>query len=429
MQGPAQLMNPIELFTELGALVEHRWRALNYDEHSFADIAANTLSDLAVVDQLDAWDVVRWLHTTSALPEQMDLKADFGNPPITVFVGPRFFIDVYFWLDGTTSIHQHSFSGAFQLLLGSSVHARYRFAKDREINPQFLIGRIALAEVALLKKGDIRKIIAGPDLIHSLFHLDRPSATITIRTYKAPSSPVQYSYIKPFFARNPFFVDPLLKKKVQTVELLLQMKHPQADELIGQLIDCSDFQTAYAVLDSAFDFLCHRELEELLGVSRSRERFQALLARAAARHGEVADLLIPTFEEQWRQKDIIRRRGEVKDEDHRFFLALLLNVPDRANILKLITERFPTPDPVDLIADWIKELAATQIFGSREPNVLGIGEFDDNHLFVLKGLLRDLSADQIQSEAAAGNIDAPIPQLVSHITSLPLFKPLFSQNN
>lgn len=429
MQSQTQLLKPIDRFTELGALVEGRWRDQNYAESSFPDIAANALSELAVVDQLDAWDVVRWLHTTRALPEQMDLKADFGNPPITVFVGPRFFIDVYFWLDGTTSIHQHSFSGAFQLLLGSSVHARYSFAKDREINPQFLTGSIPLAEVTLLKKGDIRKIIAGPEFIHSLFHLDRPSATITIRTYKAPSSPVQYSYLKPFFARNPFFVDPLLRKKVQTVELLLQMKHPQADKLIGELIDCSDFQTTYAVLDSAFDFLCHRELEELLGVVRSRERFQALLGRASARHGELADLLMPTFEEQWRQKDIIRRRGEVKDEDHRFFLALLLNVPDRANILKLITERFPGHDPVDLIAEWIKELAATQIFGSREPNVLGIGEFGHNHIFVLKELLRDLSTAQIQSEANAANIDAPIPSLVNHIRSLPLFKPLFSQND
>ena len=428
MQSQTGLLKPIERFTDLGALVENRWRALDYDEHSFPEIAAKALSDLAVVDHLDAWDVIRWLHTTSALPEQMDLKADFGNPPITVFVGPRFFIDIYFWLDGTTSIHQHSFSGAFQLLLGSSVHARYRFAKDREINPQFLTGSLNLAEVALLKKGDIRQIIAGPEFIHSLFHLDRPSATITIRTYKAPSWPVQYSYIKPFFARNPFFVDPLLRKKVQTVELLLQMKHPQADEFIGDLIDCSDFQTAFAVLDSAYDFLGHRELEELLGVSRSRERFQALLGRAAARHGELAELLLPTFEEQWRQKDIIRRRGEVKNEDHRFLLALLLNVPNRANILELITERFPGPDPVDLIASWIKELAATQIFGSREPNVLGIGEFDDKHIFVLKGLLKGRSAEQLQAEAIAANIDAPISTLVAHIKSLPLFKPLFAPN-
>lgn len=429
LQSHPELMKPIARFAELGALIERRWREQNYDEGSFPDIAAHALLESRVVDHVEAWDVVRWLHTTPALPAQMDLQADFGNPPITVFVGPRFFIDVYFWLDGTTSIHQHSFSGAFQLLLGSSVHARYCFAKDREINPHFLTGRISLAEVSLLKKGDVRKINAGPEYIHSLFHLDRPSVTITIRTYKAPSWPVQFRYLKPFFARNPFFVDPLLKRKVQTVELLLQMKHPQADEFIAELMDCSDFQTTYSVLDSAFEFFCHRELEELLGVSRSRERFQSLLERTRVRHGELADRLVPTFEEQWRQKDISRRRGNVKDEDHRFLLALLLNVPDRDNILRLITERFPNDDPVDLVGAWIQQLAATQIFGSREPNVLGIGEFGDHHNLVLKGLLRGLSIDALEAEARAANIEAPIQPVVNHVTSLSLFKPLFSESN
>jgi hypothetical protein len=35
-------------------------------------------------------------------------------------------IEALFWVDGTTSIHQHSFSGAFQVLAGKSIHSRYR---------------------------------------------------------------------------------------------------------------------------------------------------------------------------------------------------------------------------------------------------------------------------------------------------------------
>ncbi|MFN2514442.1 MAG: hypothetical protein ABR568_23900, partial [Pyrinomonadaceae bacterium] len=60
------------------------------------------------------------MHTAASLPHQYDVEGRFGNPPITLFAGPRFHIDVYYWLDGTTSIHQHSFTGAFQVLLGSS---------------------------------------------------------------------------------------------------------------------------------------------------------------------------------------------------------------------------------------------------------------------------------------------------------------------
>ena len=137
----------------------------------------------------------------------------FGNPPITTYVGPRFFIDVYYWLDGTTTIHQHSFSGAFEVLLGGSVHSRYRFAKEREINPHFLVGQIEFNDVSLLSQGDIREIDSGSQFIHSLFHLDRPSVTITVRTYKAPGAPVQYSYLKPFLAVNPFSTDASLTKR------------------------------------------------------------------------------------------------------------------------------------------------------------------------------------------------------------------------
>src|SRR6266496_2769412 len=184
-------------FVELGALVEERWRERNYNEDLFPDIAAQALLESNLTEQVDPWEIIRWVHTTPELPRQQDRKAKFGNPPITLFTGARFYIDVYYWLDGTTDIHQHSFSGAFQVLLGSSVHSHYRFEKDREINPYFLTGKVELQDVCLLKKGNIREIRPGPNFIHSLFHLERPSATITIRSNHAPHDPIQYSYLKP----------------------------------------------------------------------------------------------------------------------------------------------------------------------------------------------------------------------------------------
>ena len=420
----------VEPFAELGALVESRWRAQDYNESVFPGIAAQALSELNLSARVDPWEIIRWVHKTPDLPEQMDLPGKFGNPPITTYVGPRFFIDVYYWLDGTTTIHQHSFSGAFEVLLGGSVHSRYRFAKEREINPHFLVGQIEFNEVSLLSQGDIREIDSGSQFIHSLFHLDRPSVTITVRTYKAPGAPVQYSYLKPFLAVNPFFTDASLTKKVQTVSLLLRMKHPEADRFIEDLLDESDFHTAFAVLEQAFDFLCHRELEEIIGVSRSRDRFQSLLDRARNKHGRLADLLPPVFEEGWRQAEITRRRTEIKGQDHRFFLALLLNVPDRATVLRLVKEKFPETDAVDLIVSWVRELSATRIFGSRDPNVIGSAEFTDQYLLVFKGLLEGLTTKEIEARAAstprqAASASSSVEEIATHLKSLPLFKSLF----
>jgi hypothetical protein len=420
----------IEPFAELGTLVENRWRSEDYNESAFPGIAAQGLSELNLSARVNPWEIIRWVHKTPDLPEQMDLAGKFGNPPITIYAGPRFFIDVYYWLDGTTTIHQHSFSGAFQVLLGSSVHSRYRFAKEREINPHFLAGQIEFNDVSLLSQGDIREIDSGSQFIHSLFHLDRPSVTITVRTYKAPGAPVQYSYLKPFLAVNPFFTDASLTKRVQTVSLLLRMKHPEADRFIEDLLDDSDFHTAFAVLEQAFDFLCHRELEEIIGVTRSSDRFHSLLDRARNKHGRLADLLLPVFEEGWRQAEITRRRTEIKGQDHRFFLALLLNVPDRATVLRLVKEKFPDQDAVDLVVSWVKELSATKIFGSKEPNVLGSAEFTDQHLLVFKGLLEGLTTEEIIARAAStaqqtANSSSSAEDIASHLQTLPLFKSLF----
>ena len=420
----------IEAFGELGVLVESRWRAQDYNENVFSEIAAQALSELNLSARVDPWEIIRWVHKTPNLPEQMDLIGKFGNPPITIYVGPRFFVDVYYWLDGTTTIHQHSFSGAFQVLLGESVHSRYRFEKELEVNPHLLVGKINFNDVSLLSQGDIREIASGSEFIHSLFHLDRPSVTITVRTYKAPGSPVQYSYLKPFLAVNPFFADPSLTKKVQTVSLLLRMKHPDADRFIADLLDESDFHTAFAVLEQAFDFLCHRELEEIIGVSRSRDRFEALLDRARQKHGRLADLLSPVFEESWRQAEITQRRTEIKGQDHRFFLALLLNVPDRATVLQLIKEKFPEHDTIALVVSWVRELSATKVVGSKQPNVLGSAEFNEGHLYVFRGLLEGLTTADIKARAAAAPQQpavsaSSVEDLANHLKTLPLFKSLF----
>ncbi len=417
-------------FHELGALVEDRWREQNYDETLFPEIASHALANANLTGQVDPWEIIRWVHTTPELPRQQDPKAKFGNPPITLFVGSRFYIDAYFWLDGTTAVHQHAFSGAFQVLLGSSVHSHYRFEQEREINPYFLIGKVRLQDVALLAQGDIKEIRPGQHFIHSLFHLERPSVTITVRSNHAAHDAIQYSYLKPYLAYDPFFEEDSLSKKVQTVSLLLSMKHPEADRFISELLDASDFQTTFAVLDAAFAFLGNNELEGLFQLSKSADRFEAMLGRARRRHDRLADLLPPVFEEKQRQNDITRRRGMIEGRDHRFFLALLLNVPDLTMVLELIKQRFPDADPVDLAVGWIKEMAAIRIFGSPEPNVLGIKDFETSHLALFEGLLRGLSVEEIKKLASTSSSLPQDPQLIGdlieRIKALPMFKSIFN---
>ena len=387
----------MEFFHELGSLVERLWRDRDYCEEVFPDIAEQALVETSPYRKVDPWDIIRWVNTATELPAQQDIDGIFGNPPVTLYSGPRFHIDVYYWLDGTTSIHQHAFAGAFQVLLGSSIHSQYSFEEERKINAHFSAGRITLNEVELLEEEAIRPILPGGKYIHSLFHLNRPSATIVIRTYRTPAAAPQYEYLKPYFAIDPFYKSPVMIKKIQSASLLLSMKHARADDLIGEILSCSDFQTAFSILNLAFNHLTNDQMEESFGLSVGQERFQSYIETARRRHGKLVDLVLPVFEEIQRQHHIIRRRSQITRNEHRFFLALLLNVPNREKILDLVKDRFPERNPLDTMTDWIDELANTKVWGSSEPNVLGIENFDDDYLLVFRCLLEGLSIEQIKT--------------------------------
>ena len=423
----------MEVFQKLGALVENRWRAENYLEQLFPEIAAQALIEADLSASVDPWEVIRWVQTADSLPEQQDVEGRFGDPPVTLFSGPRFFIDIYYWLDGTTSVHQHSFTGAFQVLLGSSIHSRYSFREDKIINEHFSVGKISLEEVQLLKLNEVKMIRAGRNFIHSLFHLDRPSATITIRTAHTPSAALQYDYRKPHFAVNPFFRNPVMIKKVQTVGLLMGMKHKDADAMIGDLICSSDFHTAYFVLAETYQQLQSNEMDALFGLSTGKDRFKAILNRCMNVHGELTDLVLPVLEEHERQMSIIQRRGTITKDAHRFFLALVLNISSREKILELVKQRCPDQDPVETILDWVEELGRTRVLGSKETNALGMAEFDDSYVFVLECLLQGLSEDEIYERATAqyppdnaAELKTRVPALMEALKNSTLFKSLLA---
>jgi hypothetical protein len=223
-----------------------------------------------------------------------------------------------------------------------------------------------------------------------------------------------------------------MAKKLQTIGLLLGMKHKDADAMIGDLICASDFQTAYLALEAFFHTTKNNQMDSLFGLSTGNDRLQNVLTRARETHGDLIDLAVPVFEEQLRQNDIVQRRSTITSDEHRFFLALLLNVPDREKILELVKQRFPETDPVEKILDWVEELSQTRVLGSKEGNALGIEGFGDDHIFVLEQLLRGKSLAEIrelsQSEeyqrfAALGD---QLETLAGALQNSPLFKTMLN---
>ena len=419
----------MELFQQLGSEIEALWLEENYNEEMLSAIAADALRRAGLADKLTAWDVVDWALKQKELPPQRDLNGNFADPPITIYSGPRFHIDVYFWFEGTTAIHQHAFCGAFQVLMGSSIHSWYEFECREVVNTFAEIGEMSLKTCEILETGAVQEILAGKRYIHSLFHLEQPSATIVVRTDRSPLHLPQFSYEKPSLAIDPFFEQPTTTKKLQILSAAFRAKHPDADRMATELLEASDLQTSYWILNRLRHLLGSNQLEQLFKLNGPKVRFEKFLDVVRVRHGAAGEIFKPIFDRFDVIDEIMRLRGFVTNPEHRFFMALLMNVDGRKRIFSLIQQRFPDTDPIEKILDWVFDLAETRVVGVEATNALGIPDFGEMAMFALEYLLKDKTDTEIVELYGEQYPEAETSSLTNSIAKVRgavIFRPLLS---
>lgn len=402
----------MDQFNALGNEIESLWLERNYNEEDLPAIAAAALRRADLPSQASAWDVANWALGQSELPPQRDLHGNFADPPITIYSGPRFHIDLYFWFEGTTAIHQHAFCGAFQVLMGSSIHSWYEFEAREVVNKFVEIGEMSLKVCELLNVGDVQEIWGGKRYIHSLFHLEQPSATIVVRTDRSPIELPQFSYEKPNLAIDPFFEQPTTTKKLQILAAAFRAKHPGADQMATDWLEKADLQTTFTILSRLRHLVGANQLEQMFGLDSGKGRFALFLKAVEQRHGKSGEIFAPIFDRLDAIEEIVRLRSLVVNPEHRFFLALLMNVDTRDQILSLIRQRFPETDPIENILDWVFDLSQTRIAGPESANALGMPGFGDPEMDVLEAILN--GKDPLNAT----------PQAVNRILNAAIFQPL-----
>src|SRR5688572_32788259 len=105
-----------QFFTELGRTVLARWKKQNFSLACFPEIAREAIEERSPARQVDVSGLVSEFLLNDEQPFQTG--SGFGQPELVVFDDPRFYIQILFWLEGSTDIHQHEFSGAFHVLQG-----------------------------------------------------------------------------------------------------------------------------------------------------------------------------------------------------------------------------------------------------------------------------------------------------------------------
>ncbi|MCO4792846.1 MAG: hypothetical protein KC493_03980 [Bacteriovoracaceae bacterium] len=168
---------------ELGSKIENLWEKLNFEEAAFPDICFEELTNFNHQLTLEEFDneVANWVHLPN-LPKQLNVYNTFGQPPVTLFNNGKFVLDIYFWMYVDTSIHSHSFSGAFKVLYGRSIHEEFKIIPKKIFAPDIMSTDISRCQTNLISQNDCSRITQGNQFSHRLVHLDAPTVTLCART-------------------------------------------------------------------------------------------------------------------------------------------------------------------------------------------------------------------------------------------------------
>lgn len=400
----------MEYFRHLGESIRATWSRTGFDTAALPDIACDALTGAR---HPGTADIVHWLATTAdGLPEQHDIDAQFGQPPITLYHSPEMYISALFWHTGTTSIHQHAFCGAFTVLEGSSLEARYTFTRQQTIDDSVAIGAIALERVCLLQRGDVRRIVSGPAGIHSVFHLDAPTVSLVIRTPRIDAAWPQYDYLPPLLSYDPTPEDPLLTRRMQVLTSLLRADTGRYEQAAVDIIEHANPLTCVRVL-------MHAYLQSDVSVSTAR-----LLSAGARRHGAWVERLAPVMDETVRREIVTSRRSQIVDPDHRYLLALLANLSERDDIFRMVEARVPGRSPLETIEQWALGMSGTDTVGIS---------FDALNTLIFRYLLHGATGpeaviERLSADYEAAALHAQRASLCAHIQDIAhsrLFQNLF----
>ncbi|MEV7781369.1 hypothetical protein [Kitasatospora sp. NPDC088351] len=330
-------------FRELGDAVAREWRAHDFGEDAFVGIAVRRLSEAACLDEVDALELAARAASEPVLPAQTDLDARFGQPPLTLYSTSRFHMTLLYWLESTTSIHEHAFQGAFRVLHGSSLHSSWRFDESARISGRLLLGRTTRLRSEVLAVGDVRPILPGARGAHALFHLDQPSATLVVRTRSDPGAQPQYEYCPPSLSVNPFDEDPSLTRRLQLLHLLRQEDEKGLREAVRRSLATDDLVSAVTVL------------LDVCGLDLDGAFTEEAIGLVADRRAEFADPLRAAAREVVRDHRLTALRRRVNSPEARLVLALALNGLDRRGSLDAFAARYGA-DPVGRMAAGIGDL-------------------------------------------------------------------------
>ena len=253
-------------FAEMEASVYRCWD--RDDDAHLADASTRALEDCRELLAFDPAECLQWaLDPGVVLPEQA-WQFDFGQPAITVVRNADFRIDLLYWVENSTAVHDHITCGAFAAVLGDRLHGRYTFAGEDRLGPWVETGRLSRVHLEVMRQGDARPL--RPELIHDVFWLSKPSVTLVVRCaeHPGPTKRNPRSFWAPGLALVPkaHHETSLVSRRAEGLALMRMANQAMYEDALREILEGSDPSLAYyaftaaavsspEVLDKALDSL------------------------------------------------------------------------------------------------------------------------------------------------------------------------------
>ncbi len=329
-------------FQDFGDTINRTWRRHGYDEKDLPAIACDAIASSNILPIVDVQEVVNAAATGSSL-DGYQMVSEFSDLPYVVYRHSRFFVEVLVWTNGTTTVHDHAFSGAFGVASGDSICVTYDFERTRRVNARFHVGKLTIDDCEHLQAGDIRPIEQGADLIHSVYHVARPTVTLVVRTITNPDSTPQLTYRYPSIAIENDYMDPVTIKQFQAINIMLQLDAERFQEKILDILDDAPLDAQYWIVRGMdFDVLPDEFEDRVRHIVDSRSD---------------GDVVFRTLERERLSRHSLELRPRMMSSRLRIFLASVLNIPDQRALVAFLRKIARTDNECrEMVRRCVKEL-------------------------------------------------------------------------
>lgn len=304
---------------ELGAELETTWARVRHQE-TFTSMAYRILAS-ASLPPFSWHEVERYAIRTGN-------HSEFGDLNLMAYRSEEFWVEVLVWGSGSPDIHSHSFSGAFRVVAGGSVHAAYSVDRVHWSSPRLVVGEIAFRGLSVLRVGDTYPIEPGIGFLHGLYHWHHPSVTVVVRTKRDADHPYQFGLSNPIAspqiltAGAEIAADPQLRGFRSLARL---RPWPEVERVLLAAIDELPTWRLWAV---------YVEFGSRLGVATRQAVLEAL------------PVVLVETQTAIRPRSLLRQaRSLLRTDAARIAAGMSLLAPSRAHLLVALEQAFPGEDP------------------------------------------------------------------------------------